>query len=105
MSTVPADADPLTACPLSNTAADCVDSSRDFMAWDSGKLKPGPKAVLDEHIAVANAARFHFDADLSGARLRDFAFHQLPIAARFADLGYFHFAHDCGSIVPMRWRL
>src|SRR5713101_3491645 len=51
---------------------------------------------------MANAARLYFHADLTRARLRDIAFHQFKIGARFADLCRFHFlSHEssrCSSL-------
>jgi hypothetical protein len=61
------------------------------MTRHTGILKPGPKTLLDDEIAVANAARLHFHADLSRAWLRDVAFHQFPISTGFADLRRLHF--------------
>src|ERR1051325_6413200 len=49
-------------------------------------LDSGPQAIFDKHIAVANAACFHFHADLSGAWLGNIAFDQFPISVRFSDL-------------------
>ena len=91
MSAMPAHADALTFLPFRDVAADRIDASRDFMTRHARILKPGPQTLFDEHIAVANAARLHFHANLAGARLRDIAFHQFKISTGFADLRRFHF--------------
>ena len=75
MSAMPAYADALTLFPFHDVNADCLDATRDFMSRHPGILKPGPAAFLDENIAMANAARLHFHANLPSARLRDVAFH------------------------------
>ena len=91
MSAMPADADALTLVPFRDVNADCLDASRDFMSRHPGILKPGPAAFLDEKIAVANAARLHFDANLPHAWLGDIALHQFPVSARLGDLRRLHF--------------
>ena len=96
MSSMPAHADALTFAPSRDVAADRIDAARDLMTRHPGKLKPRPQTLFNEHIAVANATRLHFHANLPGAWLRDFAFHQFPIPARFADLRRLHF-HICPS--------
>jgi hypothetical protein len=88
---MPAYADALTFFPFRDVTADCINASRDFMTRHPGKLKPWPGTFLDENIAVANAARLHFDANLSMVRLGDIALHQFPIAVRLADLCCLHF--------------
>src|SRR5439155_23737381 len=49
------------------------------------------QSLFDEHVAVANAARFDFHAHPSSPRLRDSALDQFPISTRFADLRRLHF--------------
>src|SRR5438270_743837 len=60
-------------------------------AWHTWILKSRPQTVFDQDIAVADATRVHFHADLSSARLGNVAFDQLKIPAGFADLCSFHF--------------
>src|SRR5262245_47153319 len=86
MSAVPANANPLTFFPVRHTAPKRVDPSRDFMTRHPRILEPRPHPFFYEHVAVANAARFDFHSNLSGAWLWIGAFHQFQIAARFADL-------------------
>src|SRR5436309_2032748 len=90
MSAMPAHADALTLLPFRDVNADCIDAPGDFMTRHPGVLKPGPGTFLDENIAVANAARLHFDENLPRARLGDIALHQFPVAARLADLRSLH---------------
>src|SRR4029077_2929573 len=90
MSAMPAYADSLTFSPLRDVATDRIDAARDFMTRHTGILKPGPETLLDDEIAVANAARLHFHANLLSGRLRDVAFHQFPISAGLADLRCLH---------------
>jgi hypothetical protein len=73
MSAMPTDADALPFFPFRDVTADCIDASRDFMTRHPGKLKPWPGTFFDENIAVANAARLHFDANLPNVRLGDIA--------------------------------
>ena len=91
MSAMPAYADALTFLPFNDVIADCIDAARDFMTRHTRILKPGPKTLLDDKIAVANAARVHFHANLPSARLRDVAFHQFEVSTGLADLRCFHF--------------
>jgi hypothetical protein len=91
MSAMPAYADALTLLPFNDISADRIDASADFMTRHTRILNSGPQTLFNEHVAVANAARLHFHADLAGARLRDVAFHQFKIPAGFADLGRLHF--------------
>ena len=78
MSAMPADADALTLLPCGDVAADRIDASGDFMTRHARILKPGPETFFDEHIAVANAARFDFHAHLPGARLRECRVRPIP---------------------------
>ena len=48
-----------------------IDPPRDFMTGNTRKLQPRPQTILDEHIAVANAARLNLHEDLSRARLAE----------------------------------
>jgi hypothetical protein len=72
---MPAYADALVFFPLRDIAADRIDASRDFMTRHPRILKPGPETLFDDKIAVTNAARLYFHANLPNAGLWDFAFH------------------------------
>ena len=91
MSSMPAHPDALTFAPTRDVAADRIDAARDLVTRHPRKLKLRPDTFFDEHIGMANAARFDFHANLSGAWLRDLAFHQFKIPARFTDLRRLHF--------------
>src|SRR5947199_375215 len=54
-------------------------------------LKSGPQTFFNENVAVANAARFYFHANLPSTRLRDVAFDQFKVFTRFTDLCCLHF--------------
>src|SRR5438105_2093130 len=99
MASMPAYADALAFTPDSDIAAHRIDAPRDLMTRYPGILESGPNAVLNEHIAMANAARLHFHANLPGTWLRDIAFHQFKIAARFTNLRRLHF-HGALTLVP-----
>jgi hypothetical protein len=86
MTAMPAYADALTFFPFRDVAAERIDTSRDFMTRHTRILEPGPQTLFDEHIAVANAARLHFHANLPSAGLRDFAFNYFKRSIRASDL-------------------
>ena len=94
MPAMPAHPDALAVFPPGDAAAARIDPPRDFMARHTRILKPGPQALFNEHIAVANAARLHLHAHLSSAGLTDVAFYQFPVSAWFADLRRLHFVHN-----------
>jgi hypothetical protein len=91
MSTVPADPNALALLPSNDTSAYRVDPAGDFVPRHARILKSRPETFLHQDIAVANAARLYFHANLPGTRLRDIAFHQFPISTGFADLRRLHF--------------
>src|SRR6185436_6738299 len=95
MPAVPADANALILCPSGHAGAESVDAPCNFMARHTWILKARPQAVFYEHIAMANAARLNLYPHLSGAWLWDFAFHQFPVSACFADLRRLHFTLPC----------
>src|SRR5205814_3147120 len=88
---VPAYSDSLAFRPLRDIASDRIDSTGNFMTRHTWILNSWPQAVLHQHIAVANATRFDFDANLPRSGLRDVALHQFPVSAGFADLRRLHF--------------
>ena len=75
MSSMPANADSLTFRPLRNIASDRIDAAGNFMTRHTWILNARPQTVLHQDIAVADATRFHFHANLTGARLRNLALH------------------------------
>jgi hypothetical protein len=74
MSAVPAHANSLALAPIRDAGADRIDASGDFVTRHTWILKSRPEPVFNEHIAVADAACFHFHPDLPGARFREVAF-------------------------------
>ena len=64
MSAMPADANALTFLPGGDVVSDRVDLPGDFMTRHAWILQSGPETFFDKHVAVANAARFHFHANL-----------------------------------------
>jgi hypothetical protein len=90
---VPSDSHALAGLPVGNVGAGGVDAPRDFVSGDARILEPRPIAFLYEHIAVADATGFDFNADLLAGGLGDWAFYELEIAAGFGYLDYFHTGH------------
>src|SRR5262245_35689319 len=91
VSTVPTDANALTRFPGGDTAADCIETSRDLMTWHTRVLESWPPTFFHKHVAMANAAHLHLHPHLSGTGLRNVALDELPFATRFANLRQFHF--------------
>src|SRR6266403_2481323 len=56
MPAVPADPDALPFFPIRDTAAKCINVSRNFVARHARILQAGPETLLDQYVAVANAA-------------------------------------------------
>ena len=72
---MPAYAYALTVFPSSDTGAEGIDPPRHLMARHARILNPRPKALFNEHIAVADAARLHSHTNLSNIGLRDLTFY------------------------------
>jgi hypothetical protein len=75
MSTMPAYAYALTVFPSSDIGAEGINPARDFMARHARILNARPKALFDEYITVADAARLHPHANLSNIGLQDLTFY------------------------------
>src|SRR4051812_46839360 len=105
MTAMPADSDWLTLRPWHDIASDRVDATGNFMTRHTWILNARPQTVLHQDIAVANATRLHFHANLSRARLRNFAFHQFKIPAGFADLRRLHFHNASCPSRLLSWLL
>jgi hypothetical protein len=96
MAAMPTDTDTLTFLPGGYVAGQSIDAPGNFVARHAGKLKPGPDAVFDQSVAVANAAGLDLDAYLAATRLGNVALDEFPITTCFADLRCLHFrAHYC----------
>src|SRR6185437_11240093 len=72
------------------------------------EVQPRPKPVLDQHVAVTDAAGFHFDPHLGFARLGDLPLDQFPFAMGLADLCHLHALHRivfpfrlCPTVAPI----
>src|SRR6185436_18741789 len=63
VATVPSDTDPLAASPSDNSRADGVNRASNLMTRDARVLKAGPKALFDQRITMADAARRDFDSN------------------------------------------
>src|SRR5262249_16441516 len=79
VSAVPAHADALAVLPGGDTGANLVDAPHYLMTGDAGVRDAGPETVLDQVIAVANAARFDLDADLIRSRLGKRPLHRFEV--------------------------
>src|SRR5581483_7076114 len=90
MPAVPSDADALSCAPLSDFRADLIYAPGNFVTGDAGVLNAGPIALFDEFIAVAYAAGFDFDANVTARGLRNRAVHDFEITTWLADLYGFH---------------
>ena len=66
MSAMPAHADALAFFPWRDVVADRIDAPGDFVTRHTRILNSGPETFFDQHVAMANAARLHFHAHLSG---------------------------------------
>ena len=91
MSAMPAYAHALAFFPFCNPVADCIDAPGDLMTGHTRILKSGPQTFFNENVAVTNAARFYFHADLSGVWLWNVAFDEFKVSTRFTDLRCLHF--------------
>src|SRR5467141_2340615 len=98
MSAVPADSDSLPHFPPGNARAHSVDDSRDLMPGDARVLDPRPRAFFGIFIAVADAARLHFNPYRSGNRLRNVELHELKGTFRARYLYCPHLRHDSSKI-------
>ena len=93
VSAVPADADSLTGLPVEHVGTDDVDNTNDLVAENTWVLDAGPVTLLGEYVAMAEAARFHFDADLARTGLRNFLLNEFKRATSTGDLHCTIFRH------------
>ena len=82
----PADADALADLPVRNSFAQRIDDAGDFVAGDARIDDPGEQALLGNHVAVTEAAGFHFHADSSGTWIGDGTFDNFDGAVGRSDL-------------------
>jgi hypothetical protein len=94
---VPSDTDPLAASPSDHSRADGVNRTGNLMTRDARVLNAGPKALFDQRITMADAARRHFDPDRSRRRLGDRSFNNLKRSPRARNLCYSHCCHKSST--------
>jgi len=75
MSTMPAYAYALTVYPSSDTGAEDINPSRDFVARHTWILNARPRALFNKHITVADAAGLHPHANLPNIGLGHLTFY------------------------------
>jgi hypothetical protein len=73
MSTMPADAHPLTLLPSRDFSANLVDDAGNFMTRDPRILQPWPITFLHEDVAVTDPTGLHSNPDLVGTGCWDFS--------------------------------
>jgi hypothetical protein len=86
VSTVPADADPLTLYPALNLLSNFIDNSGNLMSRDARVLNPRPRSLLGQRVAVADAAGLDFDAHGTDAGFRGLAYDYFNGSIWFSDL-------------------
>src|ERR1700722_2214871 len=92
MPAMPAHANTLSRRPQRNAVADGIDASSDLMAGNARILNAWP-SLLDQNIAMANAAGFDLDTNLIAPGLRNGTLDDLKIATGLGDLNCFHGRH------------
>src|SRR5262252_3199266 len=97
VSTVPADTDALTGLPDLDVGAHDVDAPRDLVPRDARVREPGPEPILDEHVAVTDAAGLDLDAHLMTLRVGNRTLHELEVTARLGHLDRLHGWHCVSS--------
>src|SRR5206468_2417278 len=98
---VPSDTDPLAASPPNRSRADGVNRTGNLMTRDARVLNAGPKALFDQRITMADAARRHFDPNRSRRRLGDRSFNNLKWSPRARNLRYSHRCHESSTRVGL----
>ena len=87
---VPANPDALPELEAAELRADFFHPARDFMPTDERIFHPGPVAVLENRVAVANAARIDLNENFPVTGLGNGTFHEFERAAFLGDLGNEH---------------
>jgi hypothetical protein len=99
MSAMPSDAHALAFFPDGNARANLINNTSHLMSGNARVLNTGPSAFFSERIAMADTASLHANPYVASSRGRNFAFDQLEIGSRRADLDCFHFGHGAPSLV------
>src|SRR5262245_39622041 len=91
---MPADTHALAGRPTDDSLADGVNRAGHLVPRHARVLNPGPKTVLHQRIAVANAASRDFDPHSSRRRLWYRSLDNLKLSFRCRYLCYTHRFHD-----------
>src|SRR5438552_8228918 len=95
---VPSDTDPLAASPSDHSRADGVNRAGNLMTRDARVLNAGPKALFDQRITMADAARRDFDSNCSRRRFRYRSFDNLKLSLRRRYLCNTHCSHISSTL-------
>ena len=98
MAAVPADSHAIADRPRGHVGTDGIDHSRNLMAGHARILETGPVALLDEKVAVANAAGGDFYADRAGAGLGEGTLGDREVGAWFCKLYDLHAVSDARGV-------
>jgi hypothetical protein len=90
---VPSDTNPLAASPSDHSFADGVNRAGNLMTRDARVLNAGPKALFDQHIAMADAAGRHLDPNSPRRRFRYRSLDNLKLTLRRRYLCNTHSIH------------
>src|SRR5262249_14819437 len=104
VSSVPADSNAVAFLPFRNAGAELIHDAHNFVSGYARIGHAGKASFFRQHIAVTDATCLHLNADLACLRLRNVAFDDFKIGARFGDLYGFHFRHGCVSPGGSEWR-
>jgi hypothetical protein len=94
MSAVPADAHPLPWRPADHARANRVNHTRHFMPRNSWVRNSWKQSLLDNRIAVTNAASLHFDADRTRTHFGNWPLDNFKIRIRLRNLCDAHGGHS-----------
>src|SRR5262249_25735897 len=83
---MPAYTHTLTRLPVGYTLAHRIHASSNLMTWNAWVWQAGLETFFHQHIAVADAAGFDFNAHLSTSGLWDFAFNEFERALGTSNL-------------------
>src|SRR5205085_4131893 len=97
MAAVPADADTLTFRPTGDACTDRINQTSDLMSGNARILYARKAALLNNRVAVADAAGFDLDAHRASARLWHVALHEFKRAIRLTDLHDAHLRHNVSN--------
>jgi hypothetical protein len=93
VASVPAHADTLAQLPRGDARTYFIDYAGYFVSGNAGILNPWQQPFFGQHVAVADAASLHLDADLPCSGLGNLALDQLEIRPGFWNHSYLHCCH------------